>query len=79
MSTYVALDVSLQSTSMHIVDQHGRCVWRGKCATDVDALTSTIEPFFVADPPTTSTSYPFGEVSGLTKICVDCLIESFGV
>jgi transposase len=42
MSTYVALDVSLQSTSMHIVDQHGRCVWRGKCATDVDALTSTI-------------------------------------
>ena len=42
MSTYVALDVSLQSTSMHVVDEHGRCIWRGKCSTDVAALASMI-------------------------------------
>ena len=42
MAEYVALDVSLQSTSVHIVDQQGRCLWRGKCPTDVAALASTI-------------------------------------
>jgi transposase len=35
-------DVSLRSTSVHIVDQQGRCVWRGKCPTDIAALASTI-------------------------------------
>ena len=39
---YVALDVSLRSTSVHIVDQQGRCLWRGKCPTDLGALSSTI-------------------------------------
>ena len=42
MSAYVALDVSLQSTSVHVVDEQGRCLWRGKCPTDVAALASTI-------------------------------------
>jgi len=42
MAEYVALDVSLQSTSVHVVDEHGRCVWRGKCPTDVAVLASTI-------------------------------------
>jgi transposase len=42
MAEYVALDVSLQSTSVHIVDQQGRCIWRGKCPTDIAALSSTI-------------------------------------
>jgi transposase len=43
MGTFVALDVSLQSTSVHVVDQQGRCLWRGKCPTDVAALASTIK------------------------------------
>jgi hypothetical protein len=30
MGTFVALDVSLQSTSVHVVDQQGRCLWRGR-------------------------------------------------
>ena len=42
MAEYVALDVSLRSTSVHIVDQQGRRLWRGKCPTDVAALASTI-------------------------------------
>jgi hypothetical protein len=43
MGTFVALDVSLQSISVHVVDQQGRCLWRGKCPTDVAALASTIQ------------------------------------
>jgi transposase len=42
MAKYVALDVSLLSTSVHVVDQQGRCLWRGKCPTDIAALSSTI-------------------------------------
>ena len=42
MAEYVALDVSSRSTSVHIVDQQGRRLWRGTCPTDVAALVSTI-------------------------------------
>jgi transposase len=42
MAEYVALDVSLRSTSVHIVDEQGRCLWRGTCPTDVAALADTI-------------------------------------
>ena len=42
MAEYVALDVSLRSTSVHIVDEQGRCRWRGTCPTDVAALADTI-------------------------------------
>src|SRR4051812_18208837 len=42
MAEYVALDVSLRSTSVHIVDQQGRRLWRGTCPTDVAALADTI-------------------------------------
>jgi transposase len=42
MTEYVALDVSMKSTSLHVVDAQGRCLWRGTCATDLGALTATI-------------------------------------
>lgn len=38
----MALDVSLQSTSVHVVNEQGRCLWRGTCPTDLAALASTI-------------------------------------
>jgi transposase len=38
MGSYVALDVSLRSTSVHIVDETGKCLWRGKCASEPKAL-----------------------------------------
>ena len=42
MAEYVALDVSMKSTSLHVVDEQGRCLWRGTCATDLHALTTAI-------------------------------------
>jgi len=42
MAEYVALDVSLQSTSVHVVNEQGRCLWRGTCPTDLAALSRTI-------------------------------------
>jgi hypothetical protein len=34
MGSYVAFDVSLRSTSVHVVDEAGKCLWRGKCASE---------------------------------------------
>src|SRR3712207_150541 len=42
MGSYVALDVSLRSTSVHVVDEAGKCLWRGKCATDPEVLVAVV-------------------------------------
>jgi transposase len=42
MGSYAALDVSLHSTSVHIVDEAGKCLWRGKCTTDPGALAAAV-------------------------------------
>jgi transposase len=40
---YVGLDVSLETTSLCVVDQEGRPVWRGTCATDPAELADAIK------------------------------------
>ncbi|MGH7048740.1 MAG: IS110 family transposase [Stellaceae bacterium] len=42
MGSYVAFDVSLRSTSVHVVDEEGKCLWRGKCATEPEALAAVV-------------------------------------
>ena len=42
MGSYVAFDVSLRSTSVHVVDEAGTCLWRGKCATGPDVLAAVV-------------------------------------
>ena len=42
MGSYAAFDVSLRSTSVHVVDEAGTCLWRGKCATDPEALAAAV-------------------------------------
>jgi transposase len=41
-SHYIGLDVSQEQTSICAVNQDGDVVWRGKCASDPDALAHTI-------------------------------------
>jgi hypothetical protein len=43
-SHYVGLDVSQELTSLCVIDQQGIVVWRGKCATDPDAVAGATEP-----------------------------------
>lgn len=45
MAVFAALDVSKRSTSIHVVDEKGTCLWRGKTLTDPDALTKALTPF----------------------------------
>jgi transposase len=42
MGSYVALDVSLRSTSVHIVDEAGKRLWRGKCASEPQAIVALV-------------------------------------
>jgi transposase len=41
-SHYVGLDVSLELTSVCVIDQHGAVVWRGKCDTDPHVIAAVI-------------------------------------
>jgi transposase len=42
MNQYVGLDVSLEETKIHVLDEAGGRVWRGKCASHPDELETTI-------------------------------------
>ncbi len=42
MKHYVGLDVSQQHTAVCVVDQDGKKIWEGKCATDPHAITETL-------------------------------------
>ena len=42
MDHYVGLDVSLEQTSVCVVDGDGKTLWQGKCASSPEALAATI-------------------------------------
>lgn len=42
MAAYAALDVSMRTTSVHVVDEAGRLLWRGKVATDPKAIAEAL-------------------------------------
>ena len=42
MPHYAALDVSNDQTAIHVVDETGRTVWRGKRASDPEALAAAL-------------------------------------
>jgi transposase len=42
MKQYVGLDVSQKATSVCVVDEDGRKIWAGKCASTPEALAATI-------------------------------------
>ena len=42
MPVYAALDVSKASTQVHLVDETGTCLWRGKSLTHPEALAEAL-------------------------------------
>jgi transposase len=42
MGQYVGLDVSLEETKVHVLDEQGKRVWRGACASHPAAIEATI-------------------------------------
>ncbi len=42
MEYYVGLDVSLEQTSICVVDESGKTLWQGKCASTPEAIAAAI-------------------------------------
>jgi hypothetical protein len=40
MTQYVGLDVSLKETKLHVLDEAGNRIWRGRCATEAAATAA---------------------------------------
>jgi hypothetical protein len=45
MTQYVGLDVSLKETKLHVLDEAGNRVWRGRCATDPAAIAAAVRRY----------------------------------
>jgi transposase len=43
MKQYVGLDVSLEQTAVCIVDEQGKALWRGKCASTPEAIAAVVK------------------------------------
>jgi len=50
---HVGLDVSLETTSICVIDDAGAIIWRGKCSSDPDTITAIVRQHFLArlEPP----------------------------
>ena len=42
MEQYVGLDVSMEETKVHVLDEQGRRVWRGTCLSEPGTIEATI-------------------------------------
>lgn len=50
MPHYVGLDVSQKTTAICVVDEQGRRLWRGVCATDPGPISARISNMLVSRP-----------------------------
>src|SRR3954465_2778026 len=49
MPHYVGLDVSQKTTAICVVDEQGRRLWRGVCATDPEPISACISKYAGVD------------------------------
>ncbi|GJE68391.1 hypothetical protein LNAOJCKE_5629 [Methylorubrum aminovorans] len=78
MPQYAALDVSNEETSIHIIDEAGATVWRGKRASDPDVLTTALRRYApdlvrvgLETGPLTPWLYHTCKALGLPIVCLD--------
>lgn len=78
MPQYAALDVSNEETAIHVIDETGAVVWRGKRASDPDVLTTTLRRYApelvrvgLETGPLTPWLYHSCKALGLPIVCLD--------
>jgi transposase len=42
MTQYVGLDVSMKETQLHLLDEAGQRIWRGRCTTEPAAIAAAV-------------------------------------
>ena len=75
---YVGLDVSLETTSICVIDDKGTVVWRGKCASTPESITEAVHTYA---PAAVRVGLETGQLSnwltlnlrrhGLPVVCLD--------
>ena len=76
MPHYAALDISNAETAIHFVDEAGRTVWRGKRASDPEALAAALRRHAldlvrVGDRLSDTLAYHSLEAVGLPVVCLE--------
>ncbi len=78
MARFIGLDVSQKLTSICVVDDTGRRVWRGQCRSDPEAIERTVRgragddvSISIETGPMTPWLVPEWRGRGLTIVCLD--------
>ncbi len=78
MSQYVGLDVSMKATKLHVLDEAGKKVWRGQCATEPAAIAAAVRRYAanavrigLETGPLTTWLWTELTAEGLPMICLD--------
>ena len=78
MTQYVGLDVSMKETKLHVLDEVGKRVWRGRCATEPAAIAEAICRYAptavrigLETGPLTTWLWTELTAEGLPMICLD--------
>jgi len=78
MTHYVGLDVSMKETKLHVLDEAGQRVWRGRCATEPGAIAAAVHRHAPAAArigletgPLTTWLWTALTAEGLPMICID--------
>jgi transposase len=78
MKQYVGLDVSLEQTAVCIVDEQGKALWRGKCASTPEAIAAVVnvraphvERIGLESGPLSAWHWHELKKRGLPVICLD--------
>jgi transposase len=78
MKQYVGLDVSMKETKIHVLDEEGRQVWRGKCPSEPAAIAAAIRKHAPAavrigleTGPLTTWLWNELTADGLPMVCLD--------
>src|SRR5215471_7507583 len=78
MTQYVGLDVSLKETKIHVLDEAGNRIWRGRCATEAAAIAAAVRRYAptavrigLETGPLTTWLWTALTAEGLPMICLD--------
>jgi transposase len=81
MTQYVGLDVSLKETKLHVLDDAGKRVWRGCCATEPAAIrryAPAAARIGLETGPLTTWLWTALTAEGLPMVCLDVRIKLWG-
>src|ERR1700745_1977087 len=78
MTQYVGLDVSLKETKVHVLDEAGNRIWRGRCATEAAAIAAAVRRYAptavrigLETGPLTTWLWTALTAEGLPMVCLD--------